>query len=51
MNFIKDYGASYFVDGVTQNLFTNIQKIILRENQCSERIKKFVKNNAPIILV
>ena len=32
MNFIKEKGASYFVDGVTENAFKNIQKIILSEN-------------------
>lgn len=51
MNFIRDLGASYFVDGVTQKAFKNIEKIILVENQCSERIKKYVKNNAPIVMV
>ncbi|CDW77705.1 UNKNOWN [Stylonychia lemnae] len=51
MNFIRDLGASYFVDGIRENSYKNIQKIILMENQCSERIKRFVKNNAPLVMV
>jgi len=51
MNFIRDLGASYFVDGVRENSYKNIQKIILLENQCSERIKRFVKNNTPLVQV
>ena len=42
MNFIRDLGASHFLDGVSENAFQNIQKIVLKENPCSERIKKYV---------
>ena len=28
MNFIKDLGASYFVDGIIDGAFKNMQKII-----------------------
>ena len=43
MNFIKDLGASYFVDAVVGNAFKNIRKICLTGNSTSERLKKFVK--------
>lgn len=32
MNFIRDLGACYFIDGVKEKLYKNIQKIILVEN-------------------
>ena len=32
MNFIRDLGASYFIDGVKEGAYKNIQKIILIEN-------------------
>lgn len=32
MNFIRDLGASYFIDGVKDKAYKNIQKIVLVEN-------------------
>lgn len=32
MNFIRDLGASYFVDGIRDNAYKKIEKIVLVEN-------------------
>ena len=51
MNFIKDTGVGYFVDAVRDNSFTNIQKIILSENHCTERMKKYINTNFNVIAI
>ena len=51
MNFIKDIGVSYFVDAVRRGAYESLRKIVLNENQCTERLKRFIRNNTPIIMV
>jgi len=52
MNFIRDLGASYFVDNAKKGTaYPNIRKIVMAGNQCSERMKRFVKSNAPIFII
>ena len=47
MNFIKDLGASFFVDFVRKGAYPSVRKIVLAGNQCSERMKRFIKANTP----
>jgi len=52
MNFIKDLGASYFVDAVRNGeAYPSLRKIVLSENQCTERMKRFIKNHTPVIII
>ena len=51
MNFIHDLGASFFVDCICDNLYPAIEKITLLNNQCTERLKKFAKIHAPVIIL
>ncbi len=45
MNFIKDLGVSYFVDVIRKGRgFTKVRKLVFQGNQCSERMKRFIKN-------
>ena len=51
MNFIKDLGASYFVDAIKDEAYRNIQRIILSENHCTERMKRHINNNSSVIII
>lgn len=52
MNFIKDLGVSYFVDAIRRGRgFPKVRKIVLQGNQSSERMKKFIKNQTPVIII
>ncbi len=47
MNFIKDFGASFFVDFARKGAYPAVRKIVLAGNQCSEKMKRFIKANTP----
>jgi len=54
MNFVKDLGVSYFVDALRRSNFTaypSLRKIVMSGNQCTERMKRFIKNQTPIIII
>jgi hypothetical protein len=47
MNFIKDLGASFFVDFIRKGSYPSMRKLVLAGNHCSERMKRFMKAQTP----
>ena len=51
MNFIKDLGASFFVDFIRKEAYPKLRKLVLSENHCSEKMKRFMRIHTPQIII
>lgn len=50
MNFIKDMGGNAFLEGLGNDQYGDIWKIILLDNQCSENFKRKAKKFDVLVL-
>jgi hypothetical protein len=50
MNFIKDKGGNAFIEGLSQDHYKEIWKIILLDNQCTEAFKRKAKKFEVIVV-
>jgi hypothetical protein len=50
MNFIKDKGGNAFIDGLSQDHYKDLWKIILLDNQCTEAFKRKAKKFEMIVV-
>ena len=51
MNFIKDTGGKAFLENIKEgDVYVNVWKIILLDNQCTESFKKDAKKYEVIVI-